>query len=83
MIKNKSFGQVDDDSISEQSYTNHNDSYDDLVARDHRNKMNSSHGSKSLTIEADSQYNDCSMSSNHLTKMKQAQSSKMKKMEDI
>ena len=83
MIKNHLFGLVDDDTITEQSYTNHNDSYDDLVARDHRNKMNSSPGSKSLTIVADSQYNHCSKSSTHLTKMKQAQSSKIKKMEDI
>ena len=83
MTQNNSFGQVDDDTITELLHTNHNDSYDDLLATDHRIKMNTSHGSKSFTIEADSQYNDCSMSSNHLTKMKQAQSSKIQKMEDI
>ena len=54
MIQNKAISQVDDDTITEVSYTNNNDSYDDLIVGiDNRSTMNSSLGSKI------SHQNDC------------------------
>ena len=73
MIKNKSFNQNDDNVLTDMSdIEDYNDSFDDTFSTNHTNTSNNSSGSKTMTIEAESQHNNCAKTSH--PKMKHVKS---------